>query len=198
MREFLNTALFDLGGTPVTMASILTAVVIVLVAMLISRVARKIIGRALQRSGVQDPGAVATIDRLVHYAFLIVGLAVALATLGLDLDALFATGAVAAVALAFALQNILQNFVSGLILLAERSITPHDVLEVDGQMVRVETMGIRATIVRTFEDEQIIMPNSNLVQSSVKNLTLADHLFRVRTTVGVAYSTDLEVGHPAC
>jgi small-conductance mechanosensitive channel len=116
----------------------------------------------------------------------------ALTTVGLDLSALFTTGAVAAVALAFALQNILQNFVSGIILLAERSITPLDILVVDGEMVRVERMRIRSTIVRTVDEEEIILPNSTLVQSNVKNLTLADQLFRVRTQVGVAYATDLD------
>jgi len=192
LREILNWELFDLAGTPVTVGSVATAFIVFLVAILVSLVSRKVVGRALARRGLMRPGAMATLDRLIHYAFLVVGAAVALTTVGLDLSALFATGAVAAVALAFALQNILQNFVSGIILLAERSITPLDILVVDGQMVRVERMGIRSTIVRNLDEEEIIMPNSNLVQSSVKNLTLADPICRARTQVGVAYATDLD------
>lgn len=192
LRDILNWELFDLAGTPVTVGSVVAASVAFLLAVLLSVVIRKIVGRTLARGTVMQPGAVATLDRLIHYAFLVVGAAMALSTVGLDLSALFATGAVAAVAVAFALQNILQNFVSGIILLAERSITPLDILVVDGEMVRVERMRIRSTIVRTVDEEEIILPNSTLVQSNVKNLTLADQLFRVRTQVGVAYATDLD------
>lgn len=193
LREILNFHLFDLAGTPVTVGSLTTGFVIFVVSLILSFIVRKILARSVTRRGFKDPGTLATLDRLVHYAFIVVGAGTALATVGLDLSALFATGAVFAVALAFALQNILQNFVSGVILLVERSITPMDILLVDEQIVRVERMGIRSTILRSFEDEQIIMPNSNLVQSSVVNLTLGDPYFRVRTSVGVAYATDMEV-----
>jgi small-conductance mechanosensitive channel len=97
-----------------------------------------------------------------------------------------------AVALGFAMQNILQNFVSGVILLAERSITESDVLEVDGRIVRVMRMGTRATVARTRDDEEIIIPNSLLVQSSVTNYTLGDSLYRIRAKVGVAYGSNMD------
>jgi small-conductance mechanosensitive channel len=108
------------------------------------------------------------------------------------LASLFAAGAVVAVAIGFALQNVLQNFVSGVILLTERSITEHDVLEVQGEQVVVERLGARATVARTRDDNQLIIPNSVLVQSSVTNLTLADSVHRIRTRVGVAYGSDME------
>jgi small-conductance mechanosensitive channel len=123
---------------------------------------------------------------------ILVGLGVAIQTVGINLGALFAAGAVVAVAVGFAMQNILQNFVSGVILLAERSITELDVLDVEGRVVRVVRMGPRATVVRTRDDEEIIVPNSTLVQSSVTNYTLRDSLYRIRTTVGVAYGSDMD------
>ncbi len=89
------------------------------------------------------------------------------------------------------MQNIAQNFVSGLILLVERTIKPGDVLEVEGTVVRVVQLGIRATLARTREDEELIIPNATLVQSTVKNFTLRDPLFRVRAAVGVTYGSDL-------
>ena len=112
-------------------------------------------------------------------------------TLGINLTALFAAGAVFAVAIGFAMQNISQNFVSGVILLLERAIKPGDVLEVEGRIVRVRDMGIRATIGRTMDEEDIIIPNSQLVASPVKNYTLKDSLYRLRTVVGVVYSSDM-------
>jgi len=86
------------------------------------------------------------------------------------------------VGLGFAMQNIAQNFVSGLILLVERAIKPGDIVEVEGRVVRVLKMGIRTTIARTRDDEEIIIPNASLVQSSVKNYTLEDSYFRISRT----------------
>ncbi len=116
---------------------------------------------------------------------------VAMRTTGIRLDALFAAGAVFAVGFGFAMQNIAQNFVSGVILLFERTIKPGDVIEVGGQIVKVQQMSIRATIVRTLDEEDVIVPNSSLVQSNVKNFTLEDNIYRVRVTVGVSYSSDV-------
>jgi small-conductance mechanosensitive channel len=120
-----------------------------------------------------------------------VGLGIGVHALGINLTALFAAGAVFAIGLGFAMQNIAQNFVSGLILLVERAIKPGDVLEVDGRLVRVVRMGIRATVSRTLDDEDLIIPNSTLVQSTVKNYTLRDPHYRVRSAVGVVYGSDM-------
>jgi small-conductance mechanosensitive channel len=95
------------------------------------------------------------------------------------------------VGVGFALQNILQNFVSGVILLAERTIKETDILEVNGRTIRVERIGTRATVARTRNDEQMIIPNSELVQSVVTNYTLRDSFHRVMTEVGVTYSSDM-------
>jgi len=119
------------------------------------------------------------------------GVLVAMRTTGIRLDALFAAGAVFAVGFGFAMQNIAQNFVSGVILLFERTIKPGDVIEVGGQIVKVQQMSIRATIVRTLDEEDVIVPNSSLVQSNVKNFTLEDNIYRVRVTVGVSYNSDV-------
>jgi small-conductance mechanosensitive channel len=74
----------------------------------------------------------------------------------------------------------------------ERSISERHVLEVDGQMVKVEHLGIRSTVARTLDDEQLIIPNSTLVQSTVTNYTLAETQVRIRTKVGVAYASDVD------
>lgn len=75
--------------------------------------------------------------------------------------------------------------------MVERSIKPGDILFIEGQTVRVIQMGIRATLVRTLDEETMIVPNSTLVQSTVKNYTIKDSLFRVRVAVGVEYGSDM-------
>ena len=188
----LNRTLFELAGTPVTLFSLLTLVVIFLISVWISRALQRIADRWLRLRGVLEEGAISTTKRLLHYSVILVGLGIGIQTIGINLSALFAAGAVVAVALGFAMQNILQNFVSGVILLAERSITESDVLEVDGRIVRVVRMGTRATVARTRDDEEIIIPNSLLVQSAVTNYTLGDSLYRIRAKVGVAYGSDMD------
>jgi len=179
-----NTTLFTLAGTEVNAVSILTFFIIILVSFWLSRLLGGIAERWLRARGVREEGSIATTKRLLHYGVVLTGIAVAIQTIGINLGALFAAGAVVAVAIGFAMQNILQNFVSGIILLVERTIKPGDVLELEGRMVRVMTMSIRATVARTLEDEDLIIPNSNLVQAVVKNITLRDTHFRIRVPVG--------------
>jgi potassium efflux system protein len=192
-QKLANTSLFTLAGTEVTPASMVTFVVILLASVWVSRILRRLTERWLRSRGVHEEGTITTSMKLLHYAVILMALAVGLQTIGINLGTVFAAGAVVAVALGFAMQNILQNFVSGVILLAERSITESDVLEVGGRIVKVERMGTRATVARTRDEEQIIIPNSMLVQSSVTNYTLGDSLYRVRSEVGVAYGSDMNL-----
>ncbi len=192
-REFLDAKLFTIGDIPVTTTTLLTGVAVVLAAYLLSKAVQVGIRRTLQARGLSADGSVGVATRLLHYVLLATGVAVALQTAGIKLTALFAAGAVFAVGLGFAMQNIAQNFVSGVILLVEQSIKPGDVIALDSQVVKVDTMGIRATRVRTRDGEKLIVPNSSLVQSTVKNFTLVDALFRVRVVVGVSYSSDLRL-----
>jgi small-conductance mechanosensitive channel len=192
VRGLLSHELFKLGQTPITLFTLVTVLLVVLASLLISRLVRAALRRALRRHGIAaDQGGVGVATGLLHYGILIVGFAVALQTAGVELGALFAAGAVFAVGIGLGMQNIAQNFVSGVILMLERSTKPGDIIEVETRMVRVIKMGIRATLVRTLDDEDVIVPNSTLVQSSLKNFTLQDDLCRLRIVVGVHYGSDL-------
>jgi small-conductance mechanosensitive channel len=191
LEEWANHRWFTLSGVEVNAVSVITFFIILLISVWVSRIFRRLAEGWLRVRGVHEPGTIATTKKLLHYAVMVTGIGVGIQTIGIDLSTVFAAGAVVAVALGFALQNILQNFVSGVILLAERSITESDVLEVDGKIVKVERMGTRATVARTRDEEEIIIPNSMLVQSSVTNYTLGDSLYRVRSRVGVAYGSDM-------
>lgn len=190
-QSVLDVRLFEVGGTTVTVASVVTFVLLVIATFWVSRLIQGVVGRMLTRGGVRQQGTVSLVQRGVHYLVLVSGVAVALQTIGISLATVFAAGAVVAVAIGFALQNILQNFVSGVILLAERSIKETDILEVNGRVIQVEKIGTRATVARTRSDEQMIIPNSELVQSLVTNYTLQDSLYRVVTEVGVSYGSDM-------
>ena len=185
-----NTPVFTLSGTPVTVATLVSVLVVLGITWVLSRVLRRWAAVGLGQRGV-DRGTQSVIKRLMHYSIMAVGIALALDNLGINLAALFAAGAVFAVGIGFAMQNIAQNFVSGLILLVERTIKPGDVIEVEGKMMVVEAMGIRSTVARSRDEEELIIPNATLVQNTVKNFTLRDSLYRVRAQVGVEYGSDL-------
>jgi len=192
VRSILDTDLFRIGDTEVTVSTVLTMVLIVAVSIWVSKLIRRGLEPVLLGRG-GNAATVGTIKTLVHYLILVVGFAAAFQTAGIELTALFAAGAIFAVGLGFAMQNIAESFVAGFILLAERTIKPGDILEVEGRMIRVEEMGIRAIRARTQDGENLIVPNSVLIQSTVKNYTLYDSKLRVRIPVGVVYSSDMRL-----
>jgi potassium efflux system protein len=160
--------------------------------VVLSRIVRKAAERALHRRGGRGAD-IATFAALLHYLILIGGFGLALDTIGVDLRTLFAAGALFAVGLGFAMQSIVQNFVSGVILLTERSIKPGEVLQVEGKTVKVFQMGIRSSVARTRDGEDLVIPNSVLIQTTVTNYTLRDQAFRVRAQVGVSYGSDMRL-----
>lgn len=190
-HQILRAELVVIAGTPITVMTLVILAAIVIITFKVAGLLQRAVERHLMKRSEGDMGTAGVVSRLLRYIVLVVGLSIGLNTAGINLSALFAAGALFAVAIGFAMQNVVANFVSGIILLTERVIKPGDILEVEGQMVRVHDMGIRATLVRTQDDEDLVLPNSTLVQSTVKNFTLQDRLYRLRVAVGVAYSSDL-------
>ncbi|MDX1776940.1 MAG: mechanosensitive ion channel [Desulfobulbales bacterium] len=190
--EIASKPLFKLSGTEVTVISIFIFFLIIIVSVTISMVLQSALRKTMGHKFQKREGTLAALLRLVHYTIVIIGFGIGLQTIGINISALFAAGAVFAIAIGFAMQNIVQNFVSGIILLVERTIKPGDILEVEGVVVKVIDMGIRTTIVRTWREEELIMPNSIFSQSTVKNYTLRDNEFRLGAEVGVHYDSDMK------
>ena len=191
VRNALDVQLFDLAGTSFTLGTLITVTAILLITLILAGLCRRVVERFLKSRHIKDEGTIGIAGRLTYYLTLALGFMIALSTSGINLSALFAAGAVFAVAVGFAMQNIVQNFVSGILLLGERTIKPGDVLEVEGKFVKVRDMGIRVTVARTLDDEDLIIPNSVLASSSVKNFTFRERTFRIRAQVGVSYDSDL-------
>jgi len=189
-NAFLDFTLFRIGNTPLTVGTLLTAFATVLVTLVVTAALDRFVKRRFAAQGVAGKGGAVAVQ-LLHYATLAVGFSIAAQTIGINLSALFAAGAVFAIGFGFAMQNIAQNFVAGVIILVERTIRPGDIIEVEGQVARVEEIGIRSTRVRTRFDVDIIVPNALLVQTNVKNYTLSDSDYRVHIDVGVTYAADV-------
>lgn len=193
----LNFELVRFAGAGVTPVGILTFFAVLAVSFQVSRVVQRGLGRAVRARGIDDEGSIGIAQRLSHYTVVTIGLMLALKVVGVEVSGLFAAGAVFAVGIGFAMQTIAQNFVSGVILLLERTIKPGDIVEVEGRTVQVKEMGIRSTVARTRDDEDLIIPNATLVANTVKNLTLLDDLVRLRAPVQVDRDTDLHAAMDA-
>lgn len=190
--QVLQVKLLELNGKPVTLFTLIVFVLIFVAAIWLSRLAKIATQRALAGRSKVDHGTARVISRLVQYVVLVVGLALAIENLGVDLAALFAAGAFLAVGVGIAMQGVAQNFVAGVSLLIERTIKPDDILMLDGRVVRITTLGFRSAVARSRDEEDLIIPNSLLAQQVVTNYTLNDSLYRLRTTVGVAYESDID------
>ena len=126
----------------------------------------------------------------MRYTIVFMGLYVALRSVGVQLDSLLVVFGAVGVGIGFGLQNIANNFVSGLILMSERPVKLGDVVDVGGVLGTVERIGIRATTLRKFDQTQSIVPNGDLISQTVTNWTLDDKRVRIDFIVGVAYGSD--------
>lgn len=190
LGRILGIRLFTIGDTVVTVSTLLVSLLVMLGTLWLARGLRRLVAASLTRRGAR-PDVAGSVSGLIYYCILIMGFAVALSTAGIELAAMFAAGAVFAVGLGFAMQSIAQNFVAGVILLSERAIKPGDLLAVEGKLVKVSEVGIRSCVAQTKDGEDLIIPNSVLVETTVTNFTLRESDFRVRATVGVSYSADM-------
>jgi potassium efflux system protein len=196
MNKLLNWLAKFFGHLPVDGIEALAiqglkAALVILASYVGMRIVVKGIDRHFTTIGHSDDAVIRTYKRVCRYSFLTVGILIALHVAGVKLTALFTTSGLIAVALGFALKDVAENYVAGMIIRTGESIKNGDVLDVDGMMVRVNSIGIRDTIVRTKNDSDILIPNSLFVQGKIANYTRRDSFCRVWTAVGVSYSSDL-------
>jgi small-conductance mechanosensitive channel len=181
--------LFIIGGTAVTIASVVSFVVFLTLAFAVSWALQRTVQRILLSRGV-DEGVRYALKRLLHYGIIAVGAFLALDNLGISVTALAGLGAILAVGIGFGLQNITQNFVSGLILLLERPVKKGDFVLVGGTSGTVREIRGRATVVTTVDNVDIVVPNGQFITEQVTNETFMDRRVRARVEVGVAYGSD--------
>ena len=187
----LSEPLFVISGTPVTIASIISFFVFVVLAYIVSKLLQRSLRPVYRRRAV-DEGIQYALNRLLHYAILALGVYLALDNLGVSVTGLAALGAILGVGIGFGLQNIAQNFVSGLILLLERPVKRGDFVEVGDTRGTVQEIHARATVVTTLDNVDIVVPNGQFITEPVINSTFHNRRLRVRIDVGVAYGTDTE------
>jgi small-conductance mechanosensitive channel len=185
--------LFNVSSIEAMALRVLGAALILLLGFWIAKAVKLFLVRRMEGYDSGHAGAIHSYSRFVNIVVTITAVSLALHTLGIDLTHWFTAGGLLAVAFAFAMKNVSENLVSGLILRLEQVIKCGDVLYLqDGKRVWVKTIGMRATVVRAKNEGDLIIPNAELVQNLVSNYTYRDSLHRIDTQVGVAYSSDLK------
>jgi len=184
---------FFIGTLWISVGTILASAAVFYIALLVSHILPKVlldevvIGQKIQR-GVQN-----SIGKLIRYSIVFVGLLFAFVALGFDFTKLTIIMGALGVGIGFGLQGIVNNFVSGLILLFERPLREGDTIEIGEKSARIKKIGLRATIVETFDQADVIIPNADLINNRVTNWTLANRQVRLSVPVGVAYGSDVSL-----
>jgi small-conductance mechanosensitive channel len=180
------------GSLTLSLGAVLAFAVTVWLSFVVSRVVRFVLAEDVYPRLDLAPGTPYALSSLLHYAVLLVGFLMALAATGLHLDRFALLAGAFGLGIGFGLQTVVNNFVSGLILLFERPMKVGDTIQVGSVSGEVRHIGIRSSTLRTFDGADVIMPNSDLVAGAVTNWTLADRTRRIDIPIGVAYGADPE------
>jgi potassium efflux system protein len=193
MQNVLDHEFFHIGDAPVTLGSIFSMFMILVFGFLLSWVIRHLLERLKNRRKYAKSSVVYTLGRILHYIIIISSVFIALGTIGLDFTNFALIAGALSVGIGFGLQSIVNNFVSGLILLFEGSLRVGDYIELDsGLRGTVREINTRATVINTNDSIDVVVPNSEFVTARLTNWTLRDPVARLRIDFGVAYGSDKE------
>lgn len=192
LKEIWNYALISApGGQSLTVGKVVAVLLVLVGGYLLSKFIGYLLGQRLASTRLR-PDVAHTIKRVAFFTLLVLVILTALSLLGVPLTAFaFATGAIA-IGVGFGAQNIINNFISGWILMAERPIRIGDFIEIDGAMGTVELIGTRSTRIRRTDGVHLLVPNSRLLEQTVTNWVLVDQEIRSKVRVGVAYGSPVE------
>ncbi|MCH2115025.1 MAG: mechanosensitive ion channel [Pirellulales bacterium] len=181
--------LTSFGDRSVTVQKVLTALLVLLAGLFVSKALSRALRRQVLRRLDIDPSASATIQSLFYYTLLVMFGLFALNVAKVPLTAFTVLGGAVALGIGFGSQNIINNFISGLVLMAERPVKVGDLVQINDFYGNIEHIGARSTRVRTGSNLEIIVPNSSFLQGNVINFTLSSNKVRTFVDVGVAYGS---------
>jgi potassium-dependent mechanosensitive channel len=181
---------FRVGELHISFAAIFAAAAVLVLALIITRGLQSWLERRILPRTELEPSLQQSIATIFGYVGVITAIVLALSQLGIDLQKVALIAGALSVGIGFGLQAIVSNFVSGLILLAERPIRVGDLVVVKGEEGYVRRIRVRATEIETFERASVIIPNADFITGAVKNWTHANTIGRIIVKVGVAYDSD--------
>jgi len=190
-RDLLDAQLLRIGGTGITLETLIAAVVVFMLALVAAWAVRFLVKRAQARLDETRTASLYIGGQIVRYLIVFTGLAAAVSTLGVDLSTLSLFAGALGVGIGLGLQDIVKNFVCGIVLLFDRSIEVGDYVELeDGTSGIVSSIGPRATNLLTNDNVDVMVPNANLLNGQLTNWTRNRGTRRIHVPFGVAYGSD--------
>jgi potassium-dependent mechanosensitive channel len=188
--RLLETPMFDLGDTPISISMVARVLLYVFIVFLMSRLIGQTLGRTILARMGFDRGTRESISSVIYYCLATLGFILVLHTQGINLSSLAVIAGVVGLGVGIGLQNLSSNFISGLTLLIERPVQVGDFIEVDKLLGTVEQISFRSTTIRTQDGVFVIVPNSHFVDRQVVNWSYRDPKCRLHVPISVAYDTD--------
>ncbi len=190
--DYFNQLTVNIGTFSLSAQMLLSAIITFYLSFQISWVLQGLSESQFLDRRSSDRGVRDAIKKLTHYGVILIGFMVALSFLGFGLQNLVVILGAFGIGIGFGLQDIVNNFLSGLILLFERPIKVGDGVVIDGEYGTVTRIGLRSTIVENLDQAELIVPNAQMISQKVTNWTLSTRRIRIVIPVGVAYGSDLE------
>jgi small-conductance mechanosensitive channel len=190
LRLLGEIVVFQFFETSVTIVTLLVASIVFYIFITVAWILQNVLYHTLPRSTAADPGVVYSVSTISRYTIIALGIIFSLQSLGLDLSTLTVIGGGLSIGIGIGLQRIVANFISGIILLFEQSLRPGDVIDINGEIGTVEQLNIRATVVRTRNNVEVIVPNEIFVTTQVKTYTKSTRETRILLPIGVSYNED--------
>ena len=190
IKDILEFEILKIGDVQIQIVTLLA----ILITFLITKLGLWLIRKALfrvRKSSILDSGNKYALYQIIKYVVWVIALSIILETIGVDVTVLIAGSAALLVGIGLGLQQTFNDIISGLILLTERSIIVDDVLEIDGDIVKMTEIGLRTSKGTNRDDISVIIPNSSITTSKVINWSHQIMKTRFKVDVGVAYGSDL-------
>lgn len=180
------------GEISLSLGNIIAFVLTIQISMWLSSFIRFVLEKEVFPRAHMKQGLPNTISLMIKFAFVLFGILFAFSAAGIQIDKLAIVMGALGVGIGFGLQNIINNFVSGIILALERPITIGDIIDIPGANGTVKDIGIRASTVRQWDGSDVIVPNGELISNKLTNWTFYDRLRRVKIDVRVPFDTNIE------
>jgi potassium efflux system protein len=192
-NESLKYPLFKIQNYEVSVWTLLLFFLILFLSKFFARKLSSLIAFTYFRKANIDTGRQDAFTKILHYTIYTLGIIIALQTVGINLSALLAGGALLAVGIGFGIQNVVTNFVAGILILFEQPIKKGDFIEVGKDVFGIVTeIAIRSTTVKTLDNVSILIPNSKFVTDNITNWTYRDNQIKLRMAVTVPFNSDVK------